>query len=275
VTKQHFVELNDDKKGHSMQLLLLLLGIVAGVLSGMFGIGGGIVIVPVLVAFFGFEFKQAVATSLTALLMPVGIFAVIAYYRAGKLRIAIAAPIAVGLIVGGLGGAELAQSLPVNTLQRLYAIFLFYVSWRFIEPRKWLGEYRSGVAATTLAEAETTTTWYVLLIVGLGAGVLSGMFGIGGGLIIVPILVALLHFDQKLAVGTSLGALLLPVGAGAVYSYYQAGMLDIPAAAFVALGLVGGAFIGAKIALGLPEKTIKRLYGIFLFIVALRFLFQA
>jgi uncharacterized membrane protein YfcA len=94
-------------------------------------------------------------------------------------------------------------------------------------------------------------------------------------LIIVPILVALLHFDQKLAVGTSLGALLLPVGAGAVYSYYQAGMLDIPAAAFVALGLVGGAFIGAKIALGLPEKTIKRLYGIFLFIVALRFLFQA
>jgi uncharacterized membrane protein YfcA len=257
-----------------MQIVLLIVGVLAGVLSGMFGIGGGIVIVPVLVALFSFGFYAAVATSLAALLMPVGIFAVIAYYRAGKLKVWIAVWIAIGLTVGGLGGAELAQSLDVPTLQKLYALFLFYVSWRFIEPRKWLGERRTGTAPAPLPAREPTTTWFFLLLLGLGAGVISGMFGIGGGLVIVPALVALANFDQKTAVGISLGALLPPVGAGAVYSYYQAGVLDIPAAVYVALGLVIGSLVGAKIALGLPEKTVRRLYGIFLLFVALRFLLQ-
>jgi hypothetical protein len=258
-----------------MQIVLLIVGVLAGVLSGMFGIGGGIVIVPVLVALFGYGFQEAVATSLAALLMPVAIFAVIAYYRAGKMQLPISALIAVGLIFGGLAGAELAQRMDVTVVERLYGIFLLYASWRFVEPRKWLAEYRAGVVSTAQTQTEMPDiAWYFILLLGLGAGVISGMFGVGGGIVIVPALVALLHFDQKLAVGTSLGALLLPVGAGAVYSYYQAGMLDLQAAVFVALGLVGGAFIGAKIALGLPEKTVKRLYGIFLLFVALRFLLQ-
>ncbi|MBZ0289332.1 MAG: sulfite exporter TauE/SafE family protein [Anaerolineae bacterium] len=120
---------------------------------------------------------------------------------------------------------------------------------------------------------EAQVQWYILLVLGLGAGVLSGMFGIGGGVIIVPALVALLHFDQKQAVGTSLAALLLPVSLGAVISYYQSGLLDLVVAVLVALGLVGGAFAGAKIALSLPSVTVKRLYGIFLLFVALRFIF--
>jgi uncharacterized membrane protein YfcA len=258
-----------------MQIVLLIVGVLAGVLSGMFGIGGGIVIVPVLVALFGYGFQEAVATSLAALLMPVGIFAVIAYYRAGKMKLTISALIAFGLIFGGLAGAELAQNLPVTTLQRLYALFLLYASWRFVEPRKWWAELRADTPPAPSTQVETlNAAWYWILLLGLGAGVISGMFGVGGGIVIVPALVTFLNFDQKLAVGTSLGALLLPVGAGAVISYYQAGMLDLQAAVFVALGLVVGAFLGAKIALGLPEKTIKRLYGIFLLIVALRFLLQ-
>ena len=258
-----------------MRIEFLIVGLLAGVLSGMFGIGGGIVIVPVLVTLFGYGFTEAVATSLAALLMPVAIFAVIAYYRAGKMRLLISMLIAFGLIFGGLAGAELAQSLPVQTLQRLYGLFLLYAGWRFVEPRKWLAEYRAGVAPAAQPQTETPqVAWYFILLLGLGAGVISGMFGVGGGIVIVPALVTFLHFDQKLAVGTSLGALLLPVGAGAVYSYFQAGVLDLQAAVFVALGLLGGAFIGAKIALGLPEKTVKRLYGLFLFVVALRFLLQ-
>src|SRR5664279_1029360 len=89
-------------------LALLILGVVAGVLSGMFGIGGGVVIVPILTAFFGFELRNATGTSLAALLMPVGIFAVIAYYRAGKLRIPVAVPVAAGLIIGRWLGAQAA-----------------------------------------------------------------------------------------------------------------------------------------------------------------------
>jgi uncharacterized membrane protein YfcA len=256
-------------------LVLLLIGLVAGVLSGMFGIGGGVVIVPALIALVGFELQQAVGTSLAALLMPVAIFAVIAYYRAGMIHLRVAVPIAVGLIFGGLVGAEFALGLPTDTLQRLYGIFLLYVSWRFIEPTKWLAERRNGKpAAAPEPDPVIERSWLLMLVVGLGAGVLSGMFGIGGGIVIVPLLAGLLRFDQKVAVGTSLGAQLLPVGIASVISYYNAGKLEVGPAALVAVGLVFGAFAGAKIALGLPSATVKRLYGIFLLFMGIRFLLQ-
>lgn len=258
---------------------LLILGIAAGVLSGMFGIGGGVIIVPALILLFGFDQLEANGTSLAALLMPVSIFAVWQYYRAGKLQIPVAAWIAVGLIFGGFIGAELAIGLPAATLKQLYGFFLLYAAWRFIEPRKLWAGYRgtSPPAPPKAVEEEKplNLAWYYLLLVGLIAGVASGLFGIGGGLVIVPALVTLLRFDQHRAVGTSLAALLLPVALPAVLSYYNAGKLDLGVAFFVALGLVAGAFAGAKIALGLTPATVKRLYGIFLLIMGLRFIFGA
>lgn len=253
---------------------LLVLGLAAGVLSGMFGIGGGVVIVPVLVTLFAYDLSTAVGTSLGALLLPVSIFAVIEYYRAGKLRISVAAIIALGLIVGGYFGSQLALNLPVDLLQRLYGAFLLYASWRFTEPRKWIAEIRAGQKPAEIVGHETGASFVSLLILGLGAGVVSGMFGVGGGIVIVPALVAFLKFDQKVAVGTSLGALLLPVGLGGVISYYQAEKLNVQAAALIAAGLVVGALGGARLALGLPSTTVKRLYGIFLLLVGLRFLLQ-
>lgn len=255
-------------------ILLFVVGLAAGVLSGMFGIGGGVVIVPVLIAVFNFDQLQANGTSLAALLMPVGIFAVLEYYRKGKLGISTAAWVAVGILFGGFVGAELAIGLPADTLKRLYGLFLLYVSWRFTEPRKLLNLIPQSATAP-VPEAPPIVAWYVLIGVGLLAGVASGLFGIGGGLIIVPALMTLLRFDQHQAVGTSLGALLLPVALPAVVSYYNAGKLDLNVAFFVALGLIGGAFAGAKIALSLSANTVKRIYGLFLFIMALRFIFGA
>jgi hypothetical protein len=252
-------------------LALLIVGLIAGVASGMFGIGGGVVIVPALII-LGFELQEAAGTSLGALLMPVGIFAVIEYYRAGKLKFGIAVPIAAGLVAGTIAGAEIARSLPSETLRQLYGIFLIWTGWRFAEPRKMWQEWRAKTPAPQMPEETTTTVaWYILLMVGLGAGVLAGMFGIGGGAIIVPVLVGLLKLDPKVAVGTSLAALLLPVGLGAVIIYYQDGNLDPAAAALVAVGLLIGALGGAKIALGLPSKTVKQLYGLFLIVIGLRF----
>lgn len=255
-----------------MQIGLLLLGIAAGILSGMFGIGGGVVIVPVLTTFFGFTLQAAVGTSLAALLMPVGIFAVIAYYRAGKLKILVSALVALGLFAGGYVGAQLALSLPTNVLKQAYAIFLLYAAWRFIEPRKWIAELRGLRLPDPEPVARENFPPIPLLLLGFLAGIASGMFGVGGGIVIVPALIAFMQFDQKLAVGTSLGALLVPSTGLAVFSYYEAGLLDLSVAGFIALGLILGAFLGAKIALGLPSSTVKRLYGIFLIFVALRYL---
>lgn len=250
-------------------------------MSGMLGIGGGIIIVPALTILVGFELQKATGTSLAALLLPVGLPAVIAYHRAGKLHLQPALWVAFGLLVGAFFGANIALGLDVKTLQKLYGVFVLVMSWRFVEPRKWLAERRAaatGAAQSALNEPSSAVTnieWYWLLGVGLSAGILSGMFGIGGGIVIVPALAGLMHMDQKLAVGTSLGALLLPVGLGAVIQYYNAGKLDIVVAIPVAVGLVTGALFGARIALGMSAKTVKRLYGIFLFFVALRFFLQS
>lgn len=253
---------------------LVLLGAAAGVLSGMFGIGGGVFIVPVLSLLFGYQLQRAIGTSLGVLVMPVSFFAVLAYYRAKQLQIGPAALIAVGLIAGGVVGAQVALNLPTATLQRMYGMFLIWVGWRFIEPRKLLAARNGDPNPTRAANSpEPQIAWHVILGVGLLAGVASGLFGIGGGLVIVPALVAL-DYDLKRAVGTSLAALLPPVGLGAVLSYYDAGKVEIAAVAFIAAGLVFGAFAGARIALGLPSTTVKRLYGVFLLIISLRFLLQ-
>jgi hypothetical protein len=162
-------------------------------------------------------------------------------------------------------------------LKQLYGAFLIYMAWRFIEPRKWWAE-RHGSAPTNAEaaqmSAENDVAWYILLGLGVVAGVAAGLFGIAGGVIIVPALVGILNMDQKRAVGTSLAALLPPVSLPAVISYYQYGDLDIPVAACVAFGLIFGAILGARIALGLPSATVKRLYGLFLLFVAARFILQ-
>ncbi|MBE0689733.1 MAG: sulfite exporter TauE/SafE family protein [Anaerolineae bacterium] len=257
-----------------MPLALFVLGFVAGIASGMFGIGGGVIIVPVLVTALGFALQQATGTSLGALLMPVGIFAVVEYHRAGKINLRAAAWIAVGLSIGAIGGANIAVNLPSDTLRQIYGVFLLYASWRFVEPRRWLAEMRNQAPVTTTPEEARTMQWYLFVLLGVIAGIASGLFGIGGGVIIVPALVGLLKFDQKTAAGTSLATLLLPVSLGGAIVYYQSGLLEVGVAAPVAIGLIVGAFAGARIALGLPSKTIKRIYGIFLFFVGLYFIFR-
>ncbi len=110
----------------------------------------------------------------------------------------------------------------------------------------------------------------VFLAIGLAAGVLSGLFGIGGGLLIVPALVFLANFPTKLALGTSLGALLLPVGLLGAYTYYQAGNVNPRASLLIAVGLFLGAWGGAKIAQELSAATLQRLFAVFIVLMAIR-----
>lgn len=109
--------------------------------------------------------------------------------------------------------------------------------------------------------------------IGLGAGVASGLFGIGGGIVIVPALMFFLGFQIQAATGTSLLALLLPVGILGVYKYYQNAYIDmshVKVAAFIAFGILIGAYYGADIATHLKSDTLSRIFSIFLIIVAVR-----
>jgi len=116
-----------------IQLLIVGgIGLAAGVLSGLFGIGGGIVIVPLLVLFVGLTITQAAGTSLAALLLPVGLLGALEYWRGGFVDIGFAAILAVGLLLGAYLGARLGISLPVEVVQRAFGVLLVVVGVRFI-----------------------------------------------------------------------------------------------------------------------------------------------
>jgi uncharacterized membrane protein YfcA len=110
----------------------------------------------------------------------------------------------------------------------------------------------------------------VLIFIGIGllAGILSGIFGIGGGVVIVPALILLAGFVPIVATGTSLAALLLPVGAFGAWEYYKKGHLNVGAALWIALGLVAGVWIGARLAQHLSPVQLKRSFAVFLVLVA-------
>lgn len=114
------------------------------------------------------------------------------------------------------------------------------------------------------------TTVIILLCIGLMAGVLSGMVGVGGGIIIVPALIYFMGMSQLQSQGTSLAVLLLPVGIFAVYNYYKAGYVDIQSTLIIAATFLIGGFIGSKISIGLDQNVVKKIFGTILILVALK-----
>jgi uncharacterized membrane protein YfcA len=117
----------------------------------------------------------------------------------------------------------------------------------------------------------------VLLFIGIGlaAGVLSGLFGIGGGIVIGPALILLAGFIPVMATGTSLGALLLPVGALGVWEYYKHGHINLTASMWISLGLFIGAWFGARLAQNLSGPTLQKSFAVFLLLVAVRVWWKA
>jgi uncharacterized membrane protein YfcA len=110
----------------------------------------------------------------------------------------------------------------------------------------------------------------VYLVIGLLAGVLSGLFGIGGGLVIVPALVVLAKMSMKTATGTSLGALLLPVGLLAAMTYWRAGNLEVRASLLIAAGLLVGAWFGARLHFEVGSQAVQRMFAGLLVVMAVR-----
>ncbi len=108
------------------------------------------------------------------------------------------------------------------------------------------------------------------VLIGAAAGVLAGLFGIGGGILIVPALVLTAGMTIQTATGTSLGALLLPVGIFGAVVFYRAGHLDVRAALLLALGLSAGAYLGAMLNQSLRPAVLSRLFAVFLVVVAVR-----
>jgi len=115
----------------------------------------------------------------------------------------------------------------------------------------------------------------VFLAIGVVAGVLSGLFGIGGGILIIPSLIFFAKFHTKLAIGTSLGAMLLPVGLLGAYAYYLQGNINVKGSILIGLGLFLGAYLGARIAQTIPGPTLQRMFAVFIVLMAIRLWLEA
>ena len=249
-----------------IEIGLLFFGVIVGILSGLFGIGGGIVLVPSLIVIFGMNILDANAISLAAMLLPVGVLGVISYYKAGLIKVRESLWIALGLFLGSFVGGECAVNISESLLAKLYAGILLYIALSYFDVFSYFRKKKNSdqVEYTT----QSKPLWMYLLV-GIGAGIFAGLFGKGGGIVIVPLLIAVFHYDPKAAAATSLAALQLPVGLPSVIIYANNGHLNILYAALIALGILAGAFFGSKLGVKLPSAMFKKVFAVFLLVVAI------
>jgi len=116
------------------------------------------------------------------------------------------------------------------------------------------------------------STIVILVIIGLFTGMLAGMLGIGGGLVVIPALMLFMGFSQHEAQGTSLAMMLPPIGIVAAWNYYKAGHVDIKFALILAVAFIIGSLFGSKLAIGMSENLLKKIFSVFLILVALKML---
>ena len=176
------------------RIIYLSIGVVAGLLSGLMGVGGGVIMVPLMVLLLPFTQHQAHGTSL-AVVMFTAVVSAITYGWQGSIDYVLALELALGGALGARLGALWANHIPALQLRRIFGAFIFLVGLRMILPSPpamaWLGHLGWG-------------SILVSVFIGLIVGFLSGMLGVGGGIVLVPTLVLLLGTQQHIAQGVSL-----------------------------------------------------------------------
>ena len=257
--------------------ICVLVGVLAGLMGGALGLGGGVVIVPALIAAFHLMdypasvlVHLAVATSLASIVVT-SISAVLAHHRRGNLRGDLIRPLVPGVALGAFAGAFLASALPGDWLARLFGIFAMAVSARM---------FLAGGGAE--ADRERRPGAPVLAAAGTAMGVLSSLFGIGGGSMTVPFLQwCRVTIRQAVAVSSACG---LPIALAGTLGFVIAGWghPDLPAGALgyvhlpAALAIMAtswpAARAGAGLAHRLPAVLLRRLFALLLFLVGLRLL---
>ncbi len=117
--------------------------------------------------------------------------------------------------------------------------------------------------------------WILLVLTGILVGTVSGLIGIGGGILLIPILVIGFQFTQPMAQGTSLAMMIPPIGIFAMMQYYKAGNVDLKVAAFLALGFAFGGYFGGRLANHVPAMVLEKIFGIILVVVGIKFFFKS
>lgn len=232
----------------------ILVGFGAGILSGSFGVGGGIVTTPAINVLLGGTAIEAIATPLPVI-FPTSLVGAFTYARAGEVSFR-AARWAVGPgVAGAIVGAALTDHINAHLLLFVTAFLIAYTAVQVLVGKKYASRPRGS------------TPGWQYAAVGLVAGFVSGLLGIGGGIIMVPVFTTILGMPLKRALGTSLVTMSALVVPGTIVHAWL-GHVDWAIFAALTVGVVPGARMGAKIAIGTRERTLRIAVGSFLLAVA-------
>jgi len=243
--------------------MFFLVGIVAGLLSGLFGIGGGVVVVPALSSMM--TMHVAVATSLAVMIMT-SLSALYAHNKAKNIRWHLILPMIPGLIFSSLIGAAITRFLPITILHVFFSIFLILISWSLIFPQQKTFSHSKKISNLKLR------------IISVIVGMLSGILGVGGGALLAPIFLRS-GLDLHEAAGTSV-ICGLTVGLTTTIGFVLVGLFEnnlasigssyINFSAFFSVGIASviAAPFGAKLSRLLPKKLSRKIFGIFLLLMS-------
>ncbi|HEX2153607.1 MAG TPA: sulfite exporter TauE/SafE family protein [Acidimicrobiia bacterium] len=242
---------------------LLVVGVLAGLFSGILGVGGGIVMVPLMVGILHFDQHRAHATSLAAIVL-IAISGVVRFAIAGEVEWAVGLALGLGGVVGSTVGAHMMNRMSPLTLRIVFGLIMVVAGLRMAfagDPG--LGEQPAAVLGAIIGVA-----------IGLAAGVASGVAGIGGGVIMVPAMVFLLGLPQHAAEGTSLLAILFTAVAGTRVNLKH-DRVHLREAAIIGAGGIILALVGASIALAMSADSLTQVFGVFVTLVGIRMIILA
>lgn len=242
---------------------LVLIGLAAGTVGGGLGVGGGIVLVPLLVL-VGLDRHRAHATSLAAIVL-IAVTGALSFGVSGELGFGIGLTIGIGGIVGSIIGATVMHRASPKVLTVVFAIVLLVAAIRMITDASPLpGSTDFGSLLQTL----------IALGIGATAGFFAGLAGIGGGVVNVPSAVLLLGLSQHEAQGTSLLAIVLTAIAGTVVNFRNQ-RVRLSDGLVVGVGGVVGSITGSRLALAIEGRTLSLVFGFLVLFVAIRSLYQS
>ncbi|MGW4929770.1 sulfite exporter TauE/SafE family protein [Agromyces sp. NPDC004153] len=243
---------------------LALVGAAGGLLSGAFGVGGGILMVPLLILFARMDQRRASATSLAAI-VPAALAGSLTYFANGEIDLLAALFVAIGGIVGSWIGSWLLRRLSLGWLRWLFVGLLIAVAVRMV--------------LVVPVRGDTSIEFDVLPILGMIAlgiviGIASGLFGIGGGVIMVPAFIALFGMSDLVAKGTSL-AVMLPTAISGTVANTRAGIVDLRVALVVGIAATIASFGGVAIAFLLSPEWSAWLFAALMVIAAVQLAVRA
>ncbi len=234
----------------------ILVGFVAGIGSGLFGVGGGVITTPAVNVLLGGSAIEAVATPLPAI-FPTSLVGAWTYYRAGEVSLRAAGWGSLTGMPGAILGAYLTDYVNAHLLLFVTSILIGITAYQVIR----------GRTPRVAWERGKTPAWKYAVI-GLAAGFVSGLLGVGGGIVMVPAYTVAIGMPLKRALGTSLVTIAALVVPGTIVHWWL-GHIDWAICAVLTIGVIPGARLGAKIALGTSERTLRVVVGVFLLAVAL------